>query len=69
MIEQLLWKFLQIVTMLNPLQINSGPSGQMNETRADDRDDNHKTLTWKRVSKYVYNTTAREGVIQTIPAG
>jgi hypothetical protein len=33
MIEQLLWKFLQIVTMLNPLQINSGPSGQMHETR------------------------------------
>jgi hypothetical protein len=32
MIEQLLWKFLQIVTMLNPLRINSGPSGQKNET-------------------------------------
>jgi hypothetical protein len=30
MIEQLLWKFLQIVTMLNPLQIDSGPSGHQN---------------------------------------
>ena len=34
-----------------------------------DAGDNHETLTWKRVSKYIYNTTAREGVIQTIPAG
>ena len=34
-----------------------------------DAGDNHETLTWKRVSKHIYNTTAREGVIQTIPAG
>jgi hypothetical protein len=34
-----------------------------------DEGDNHETLTCKRVSKHIYNTTAREGVIQTIPAG
>ncbi|MDQ5869847.1 MAG: penicillin-binding protein activator [Thermoproteota archaeon] len=34
-----------------------------------DGDSNHETLAWKRVSKYIYNTTAGEGVIQTIPTG
>jgi hypothetical protein len=49
-----------------------GPEGNPtvnNKKRYDDGGDNQETLTWKRVSKYIYNTTAREGVIQTIPAG
>lgn len=38
----------------------------------DDEEANHDSLAWKKVSKYIYNsinTTAAEGIIQTILTG